>query len=342
MELSDFSYQLPKELIAQQSKQPRDHSRLMVLNRKTGAIIHDYFYNLDKYLIPGDLLVANDSRVIPARLIGRKDTGGQAEILLLSPLNESTWRVLTKNCRAQQVITFSCWKFFKKYKLTAEIVKLNNDGTGEAKFNLSGESLMSIINFFGEVPTPPYIKKKSNLKEYQTIYASANGSAAAPTAGFHFTDKLVKKLKKQKINLVFITLHVGLGTFLPVRSKKIEDHFIHQEWAQISPKAAKIINQAKSENRRIIAIGTTTVRTLESFCNKDFVQSGSKWTDIFIYPGYQFKLVDAMITNFHLPESTLLMLVSAFAGKDYILEAYRSAIENEYRFYSFGDAMLIL
>ena len=418
MLLKDFDYFLPKELIAQKPIQPRDHSRLMILNRQEQTISHDYFYNLGKHLRSGDVLVANNSRVIPARLLGRKQTDGRVEVFLLRQINDYDWQVLTKNCKLGDRVVFQKKFFLGTRSLSAEIIKQNTDRTWEAHFNLSGERLLKTINYLGQTPTPPYIKRKTRTTDYQTVYAQVNGSVAAPTAGFHFTPQLIQKLSAQNINLSYLTLHVGLGTFLPVSAEKIEEHHLHEEWAEITPELAEKLNVAKKNHQRIVAVGTTSVRTLESFCRptpftnypaiagprlgggesstcppiaslgvnskqkagnhfvskllcpwggfgrqanirmtcKDnYLEPGSKWTNIFIYPGYQFKFVDAMITNFHLPKSSLLMLVSAFAGspsvsatgaeqegREFILRAYQEAIKDKYRFYSFGDAMLIL
>jgi S-adenosylmethionine:tRNA ribosyltransferase-isomerase len=345
VKLSEFNYFLPKELIAQKLIQPRDHSRLMILNRQRQTIEHDFFYNLGKYLKSDDILVANDSKVIPARLIGRKETGGKAEILFLRQISGDTWQALIKNCKVGNKILWSYSRECdqeKDNKLIGEIVRKVEDGIYEIKFSIRDNNLMSIIYQLGQAPTPPYIKRISNLKEYQTIYAKHRGSVAAPTAGFHFTKKLMNRLKKQGIQFEFVTLHVGLGTFQPIRTQNIEEHKMHSEWAEIKPEVAERLNQAKKQGQRIIAVGTTSVRVLESFCQNKQLKSGAQLIDLFIYPGYQFKFVDALITNFHLPKSTLLMLVCAFAGREFIFQAYQEAIKNKYRFYSFGDAMLIL
>jgi len=342
MLLKDFDYCLPEELIAQKPVQPRDHSRLMILNRQEQTITHDYFYNLGKYLRPGDILVANNSKVIPARLLGRKITGGHVEIFLLRQINDRDWQVLIKNCKVGDEVVFQKKSFLTRSPLSAEIIKQNIDRTWEARFNLSSKRLLKAINHLGQTPTPPYIKGRAKAADYQTVYAQANGSVAAPTAGFHFMHKLIQELSLQNINLSYLTLHVGLGTFLPVSAEKIEDHHLHQEWAEIAPELAGKLNVAKKNHQRIIAVGTTSVRTLEYFASNGQIRSGSEWINLFIYPGYQFKFVDAMITNFHLPKSTLLMLVSAFTNREFILRAYQEAINKKYRFYSFGDAMLII
>ena len=318
MKLSDFDYHLPKQLIAQSPAVTRDSSRLMVVNRKTGEISHDYFYNLLKYLSPDDLLVFNDTKVFPARLFGHKPTGGKVEVLLLRP----GWQFISHpGIKDGQKIVFT-------EKLSARVVN------GELKFNVDNAELMQLLDEIGHTPLPPYIEaprgvdsEKKTRRRYQTVYAKNSGSAAAPTAGFHFTKRLLNKIP----NKVYVTLHVGLGTFLPVKSEKIEDHKMHEEYYEISNSAKGQVIGAK----RVVAVGTTSVRVLESDWDKHE-------TNIFIYPGYKFKHVDAMITNFHLPKSTLLMLVSAFTGRDLIMKAYKEAIKEKYRFFSFGDAMLIL
>lgn len=358
MKLKEFNYFLPQELIAQKPIRPRDHSRLMILNRKNHAITHDYFYNLDKYLRLNDILVANNSKVIPARLFGKKTTphqsparkqascetnnlgaghaGGKIEILLLKPLSNQNWEVMIKGrCQPKTKIVFG-------KKLMGTLIKQISNQTWEIEFNLTNNALLKQIYKLGHTPTPPYIKRISNLQEYQTIYARTPGSAAAPTAGFHFTKKLIKKLKKQGIDFKFITLHVGLGTFQPVRTENIEEHQIHTEWGEITKQTAKKLNQAKKNKQRIIAIGTTTTRILEAFTLDNELIPGKKWINTYIYPGYKFKFIDGLITNFHLPESSLLMLVCAFAEKDFIFQTYEQAIKEKYRFYSFGDAMLII
>jgi len=336
MKLKEFNYFLPQELIAQKPVRPRDHSRLMVLNRKNHAIIHDSFYNLDKYLKPNDILVANNSKVIPARLFGKKTTGGKIEILLLKPLGNNLWEIILKG-KGQQNKEI---KFSKK--LFGVLKQQVSNQTWEIEFNLNDNALLNQIYKLGHAPTPPYIKRASNLQEYQTIYAQTPGSAAAPTAGFHFTKKLIKKLKRQNIDFEFITLHVGLGTFQPVRTKNIEEHQIHTEWGEITQQTAKKLNHAKKKKQRIITIGTTTTRILEAFTLDNVLIPGEKWINTFIYPGYEFKFINGLITNFHLPKSSLLMLVCAFAEKNFILQAYKQAIKEKYRFYSFGDAMLII
>lgn len=342
MKLSNFDYFLPQKLIAQKPIRPRDHSRLMVLNRKSRLIIDDFFYNLDRYLPGKSFLVANNSKVFPARLIGNKPTGGKIEILLLKKLKENIWQTMIGGkILPKTQISFS-------QKLIGTLLKKDNQ-LGIIKFSLpsngwrTSQKFLNLLNKIGQAPTPPYIKRLSNLKEYQTIYAKKLGSVAAPTAGFHFSKKLIKKLKKQGFRFEFITLHVGLGTFQSVNVEKIEQHQMHPEQVEITSAVAKKLNLAKKQGKKIIAIGTTSARALESFANKDNkLIPGKKLTNIFIYPGYKFRFIDGLITNFHLPKSTLLMLVSAFAGQTFIKKAYQEAIKKNYRFYSFGDAMLII
>lgn len=323
LRLNSYNYYLPPELIAQSPAKPRDHSRLLILNRKTNKIIHDYFYHLPNYLTKGDVLVFNNSKVIPARLFGHKETGGKIEIFLLKKIKENIWECLTKGKIKEQQ------KIILPKNFIATVQQKNSDGTCKIKFNK--KNILSI----GQTPTPPYIKKKSNLQEYQTVYAKKDGSVAAPTAGFHFTKSLLTKLKKKGVQLEYVTLHVGLGTFLPVKENNITKHQMHTEYFSINKKIRERIKKAHQEKRRVIAVGTTSCRTLESAnCH------GA--TNIFIYPGYKFQNIDAMITNFHLPKSTLLMLVSALAGRSKIKKAYQEAVQKKYRFYSFGDAMLII
>ena len=339
MLLSDFQYHLPAEHIAQHPVDPRDHSRLMVMDRKTGDVSHRHFYDLPEYLTAGDALVFNDTRVIPARLRGvRADTGGSVEIFLLNRLNHTDWATLVKpGKRARTGITVSFGP-----ALSCEIVGHTNFGGRIVRFSFDG-SFEAVLDKLGETPLPPYIHEQlSDSERYQTVYARERGSAAAPTAGLHFTPELLSNLEKRGVKLVFITLHVGLGTFRPVHVQNIVDHIMHKEFYSVSANAAQIVNDAKKQGRRIIGVGTTSVRTLETAGRSGFVASGSGWTDIFIYPGFCFRVVDAMVTNFHLPESTLLMLTSAFAGRDHVMAAYCKAVEEQYRFFSFGDAMLIL
>ncbi len=346
MKISEFDYYLPKNLISQKPILPRDHSRLMLVERGAGKISHRYFYELGKFLKKGDILVLNDSKVIPARLWAKRESGGKAEILLLRPNAKNfknyawlkEWWVIGKpGLAVGQTIKFPSG-------LKAEILKVNNYER-LIRFNYQGEKLRKLIYKIGQAPVPPYIKTNINgaklKKEYQTIYAKHLGSVAAPTAGFHFTPQLIKKLKKQGIQFKYVTLHVGLGTFQPVKEENIKKHKMSAEWAEIDAKTADFLNKAKKEKKRIIAVGTTAARVLESAASGHGIKPIQKFVDLFIYPGYKFKIVDALITNFHLPKSTLLMLVSAFASRKLISTAYQKAIKNKYRFFSFGDAMFI-
>lgn len=340
MKTSDFDYDLPERLIAQHPSERRDHSRLLVLDRKTGAVTHRHFYDLPELLVPGDVLVLNNTRVLPARLYGQK-VGGTAtvEVLLLKPAQErDVWEVLVRPG--------------KRLKVGAEVVFGDGLLRGRVTRETEAGRLMAfsyqgifeeILEAIGTMPLPPYIHERlDDAERYQTVYAKALGSAAAPTAGLHFTPALLDVLRAKGIEVVEILLHVGLGTFKPVSADEISDHHMHTEHYEVSAEAARTINQAKAEGRRIIAVGTTSTRTLESASVNGVLQAGSGETDIFIYPGYTFQMVDAQITNFHLPKSTLLMLVSALAGRETVLAAYREAVLMDYRFFSFGDAMLIL
>jgi S-adenosylmethionine:tRNA ribosyltransferase-isomerase len=340
---TDFDYHLPSGLIAQKPARPRDHSRLLVLDKKSGRLEHKHFYDLPDYLGPGDVLVLNNSQVFPARLIGHKaGTGGAVEIFLHRKIDHGKigdiWECLVGGrAKVGTVIEFP--------GLRAEIIENNEDGTWQVAFNSAGAKFFRAINKIGEVPLPPYIKRGQQLasdrNSYQTVFADKHkiGSAAAPTAGLHFTKSLLKKIRTRGVKIVYVTLHVGLGTFAPVKTDSIEDHKMHSEWAEISRRSAKAILSAKLAGRRVIAVGTTSCRTLESADWRK--QEQSFWTDIFIYPGYHFDIVDALVTNFHLPKSTLIMLVSALAGKENIDKAYQEAVRREYRFFSYGDAMLI-
>jgi len=379
MKLLDFNYNLPKELIAQKPKIPRDHSRLLVLNKKTSKLEHKHFYNILEYLKKGDVLVLNNTKVFPARLLGKKvETGGKIEVLLLkktekiichSDCNEKLLKQKkifkgflprTKRGRNDNYSIWECLIGGKGRKENLEIefgkalkgiiIKNNLDGTWLIQFNKKDKEMMKVVEKIGHTPLPPYIKSeaKKDKKTYQTVYADNKkvGSVAAPTAGFHFTPTIIKKIKKKGIQFEYITLHVGLGTFAPVKVKNIKKHKMHSEWIEVDKKTLKNIIKAKIEGRRIIAVGTTSVRTLESIFQKNKIlnlkiNNFKKFTNIFIYPGCKFKIVDAMITNFHLPKSTLLMLVSAFAGKKNIEKAYKTAINMKYRFYSYGDAMFL-
>lgn len=337
MEVKDFNYELPQELIAQHPLEPRDHSRLLVVDKNTGVIEHKHFYNLCEYLRPGDLLVFNDTRVIPARLHGVKDTGARVEVFLLTRLDSSDWEVLVKPGRKLKIgakIKFSD-------ELSCEIIANTDFGGRIARFSYEGV-FEEILDRLGETPLPPYITEPLEDKErYQTVYSRENGSAAAPTAGLHFTKELLQKIKSMGCQEVFVTLHVGLGTFRPVSVEDIKDHVMHKEFYSVSSEAAEAINKAKAEGRRIVAVGTTAVRTLEAAVTSGFIKAGSNWTNIFIYPGYDFRLVDALVTNFHLPQSTLLMLVSALSTRQIMLSTYSKAVSESYRFFSFGDAMFI-
>ena len=338
MLLSDFDYELPEELIAQRPIEPRNSSRLMVLDPARRAIAHEHFYDLQKFLTAGDTLIFNDTRVIPARLIGRKSTGARAEIFLLRRLDATTWETLVKPGRK---ITEGAEIFFGD-ELSCKIIGRTNFGGRVVQFKFSGV-FEEILDRLGETPLPPYIHEKLDDSErYQTVYNRERGSAAAPTAGLHFTAEQMRELKNFGVNLGFVTLHVGLGTFRPVQVETIEQHEMHEEFFSIPQATANLIRETKERGKKVIAVGTTSIRTLEAAAiDKKSVAVGSGSTKIFIYPGYEFKIVDALITNFHLPKSTLLMLVSAFAGREFILQAYREAVAKRYRFFSFGDAMFI-
>ncbi len=339
MQLSDFDYDLPEELIAQHPVPVRDQSRLLVLDRAAGTIAHRRFYDLPSYLVPGDTLVFNDTRVIPARLVGTKaDTGGKVEIFLLNRLTEDTWETLVKpgrKLRPGAAVRFGD-------EMSGEILSVTDFGGRVVRFVFSG-IFEEVLDRLGETPLPPYIHEKlSDAERYQTVFSRVRGSAAAPTAGLHFTENMLENLSEKSVNLAFLTLHVGLGTFRPVTAADIASHKMHREYYSIPPAAADLVNATKERGGRVIAVGTTTVRTLETAADGGRVKAGSGWTDIFIYPGYRFQVVDALITNFHLPKSTLLMLVSAFAGRENILAAYGEAVAERYRFFSFGDAMFII
>lgn len=387
MKLKLFDYNLPAKLIAQQPMKPRDHSRLFVYDSQNKKVWHKHFFDLPKYLQAGDVLVFNNTKVFPARLIGKKDSGGKIEIFLLKQIKGKVWQVLIGGKRRHAGTKVNFGK-----NLNCEIIALNNDDTWQVKFNLDGKKFWQQVTKRGQTPVPPYIRTKASLKDYQTVYAKATGSVAAPTAGFHFTKNLINKLKKQGVQTEFITLHVGLGTFAPVKTEEVEKHVLHEEWAEIDKATAKRLNQAKKQGRRIIAVGTTSIRTLEAFAEETNIffspwmkgglrrsvmnltpplltelkqgtppkleeeikrrydlHSGKQWVNIFIYPGYKFKFVDSVLTNFHLPKSTLLMLIAAFLsnnksemwGVKKIKQLYLIAIKKKYRFYSFGDGMFI-
>ena len=340
MKTSDFYFDLPEELIAQVPILDRSSSKLMVLDKETGEVSHKVFKDIIDYLNPGDCLVLNDTRVIPARLIGAKeDTGGKIEFLLLKRNEDDTWETLVKPGKRAKVGTrFS----FGEGKLIAEVVGMGDDGARIVKFEYDG-IFEEVLDELGNMPLPPYITERLEERErYQTVYSKHNGSAAAPTAGLHFTDELLQKIKDKGVDLAFVTLHVGLGTFRPVKVDDVLEHDMHSEYYMVTQEAADKINKAKENGKRVITVGTTSTRTIESVADENGkMKAASGWTKIFIYPGYKFKAVDNLITNFHLPESTLIMLVSALAGKENVLNAYKCAVENEYRFFSFGDAMFI-
>jgi len=338
---SSYYYDLPSELIAQYPLDKRSESRLLVVDKNTGRIEHQIFQEIWNYLRDGDVLVVNTTRVIPARLFGKKDTGAEVEIFLLNEQEEHIWECLVKPGRRLKPGA----KVMISDALQAEILSYGEEGSRIIKFHYQGD-FFNILQSEGKVPLPPYITRKATEKDkltYQTVYADNPGSVAAPTAGLHFTDQLLTDLKQKGVIITEVDLNVGLGTFRPVKNKNIQDHAMHREFCTISGETAEIINQAKEEGRRIISVGTTSTRTLESFADHGIVSSGSHYTDIFIYPGGRdIQVIDGLITNFHLPESTLLMLVSTFAGYEYIMKAYAAAIENRYRFFSYGDAMLII
>ena len=338
MKTSDFDYYLPEELIAQTPLQERSASRLMVLVKNTGAISHEHFYDIINYLNKGDILVLNDTKVYPARVFGQKeDTLAHVELLLLKDLGNDTWECLVKPQRRIKIGT----KVIISEDLKAICVAKFEDGICHFKMEYQG-IFIEILERLGEMPLPPYIHEKLQEKDrYQTVYAKNLGSAAAPTAGLHFTPELLEKIKAKGVEILYVTLDVGLGTFRPVSADDISDHHMHKETYHITKEVANSLNKALAEKRRIIAVGTTSVRTLESAYDNGFKETKSSDTSIFIYPGYKFKVVDALITNFHLPKSTLIMLVSALAGKENILNAYNEAVKEKYRFFSFGDAMFI-
>lgn len=339
MKVSDFEYQLPPELIAQQPCPRRDHSRLLILEKSGGSVGHRHFYDLPNLLGADDLLVFNDTKVLPARLRGHKVTGGKLEVLLVTPLDQWTWSCLAKPAKGARPGT----RLEFAQGLAGQVVEAGAAGLCTISFSTPGLSFLEMIDQVGEMPLPPYIHEKpADPGRYQTVYAAAPGAVAAPTAGLHFTPEIMDRLKEKGVEMAFVTLHVGLGTFRPVTEEKVEDHVMHREYYSISQKTADQVNQARQRGRRLVAVGTTSVRVLETAGRGGVLSPGSGWTDIFIYPGYTFSLVDALITNFHLPRSTLLMLVSALAGREQVLAAYREAVAGEYRFFSFGDAMLII
>ena len=339
MKTRDFWYDLPEELIAQTPLEKRDASRLLVLNRETGEVNHRHFYDILDYLRPGDCLVMNDSRVLPARLLGHRPSGGAVELLLLKDLGDKKWECLAKpgkKLRKGQEVVFG------NGELKATVLEVKDDGNRIVDFHFEG-IFFEVLERLGKMPLPPYIKAElADRERYQTVYSREVGSAAAPTAGLHFTNDLLEKIRQKGVKTAFVTLHVGLGTFRPVKAEEITDHHMHAELCMISRETAELLNETKIAGGRIICVGTTSCRTLESLVNDDGTfEEKSKWTEIFIYPGYQFKAMNGLITNFHLPESTLVMLVSAFAGRENVLSAYEQAVQERYRFFSFGDAMYI-
>ena len=339
MNKSDFDFYLPEELIAQTPLEKRDTSRLLHLDKQTGEIEHKHFYDIKQYLHAGDCLVLNDSRVLPARLIGSRPTGGAVELVLLKDIGDNRWECLSRPGRktkpGQELI-------FGNGELTAVVQEVTLGGNRIVKFSYEG-IFLEILERLGKMPLPPYIKEElQDSERYQTVYSKELGSAAAPTAGLHFTKELLAEIADMGVKICYVTLHVGLGTFRPVKADKIEDHEMHSEFCIVPEETAETVNAVKRAGGRVIAVGTTSCRTLESFTTEDgTLQATSGWTNIFIYPGYKFKCIDALITNFHLPESTLIMLVSALAGRENILNAYNTAVKERYRFFSFGDAMMI-
>lgn len=339
MKTSDFDFYLPEELIAQTPLKKRDSSRLLTLDKHTGAVGHRHFYDLPQFLHPGDCLVLNNSRVLPARLIGRRPTGGVCEVLLLTDRGDNVWECLVRPGRklkpGAQVI-------FGEGQLTATVEAEVEDGKRLVRFHYQG-IFLEVLEQLGKMPLPPYIKEELQDNErYQTVYSKVVGSAAAPTAGLHFTPELLEQIREMGVKVCYVTLHVGLGTFRPVKAEDIQEHEMHSEFCMITQETADIINETRRNGGRVICVGTTSCRTIESFAAEDgTLTERSGWTNIFIYPGYRFKVLDALVTNFHLPQSTLIMLVSALAGREHVLAAYDEAVREKYRFFSFGDAMLI-
>lgn len=340
MKTSDFFYELPPELIAQTPLQRRDGSRLLVLNRENGDLEHKHFFDLPDYLRAGDCLILNNSRVLPARLIGHRETGGVSEVLLLTEKGDNVWECLV---RPGKKLRPGARVKFGDGQLEAEILEVLPDGNRLVKFHYEG-IFLEVLEELGRMPLPPYIKEELQDQErYQTVYSKIPGSAAAPTAGLHFTPELLEKVQKMGVKIGYVTLHVGLGTFRPVKVEDVETHDMHSEYCMVPQETADLINETKRSGGRVICVGTTSCRTVESFANDDgTMDAHAGWTKIFIYPGYRFKCLDALVTNFHLPESTLVMLVSALAGKENIMNAYEEAVRERYRFFSFGDAMFIL
>ena len=339
MKKSEFYFDLPEELIAQTPLERRDASRLMLLDRVSGEIEHRHFYELPELLREGDCLIMNDSRVLPARLLGTRESGGGVELVLLRDLGEGRWECLSRPGRKTRPGTKLS---FGEGELTATVEAVADGGNRIVLFRYEG-IFLEVQERLGKMPLPPYIKEElQDAERYQTVYSREVGSAAAPTAGLHFTDELLDRIRARGVRTGFVTLHVGLGTFRPVKEEEIEDHDMHAEFCMIPAETAELINETRRAGGRVIAVGTTSCRTLESFAAEDgTLRESAGWTDIFIYPGYRFKCIDALITNFHLPESTLIMLVSALAGREHVLNAYREAVAGRYRFFSFGDAMFI-
>lgn len=340
MKTKDFDYALPEELIAQTPIERRDASRLLCLNKVTGEFSHHHFYELPDFLKPGDCLILNNSRVLPARLLGKRLPGGGAcEVLLLIDRGEQTWECIVrpgKHLRAGAQMSFG------DGELTAEVTQVLEGGNRMVRFSYEG-IFLEVLEHLGKMPLPPYIREELQDRErYQTVYSKVNGSAAAPTAGLHFTPELLGRIQEKGVKLGYVTLHVGLGTFRPVKEEDITDHDMHSEYCVIPQETADLINETRANGGRVICVGTTSCRTIESWAKEDgHMEASAGWTDIFIYPGYKFKVMDALVTNFHLPQSTLIMLVSALAGREHVLAAYEEAVRERYRFFSFGDAMFI-
>ena len=339
MKKSDFNFELPEDLIAQTPLERRDASRLLVLDKETGALEHRHFYDLPDFLQEGDCLVLNDSRVLPARLLGCRSSGGGVELVLLRDLGDGKWECLSRPGRKTKPGTELS---FGEGELTATVLEVAEGGNRIVQFRYDG-IFLEVLERLGKMPLPPYIKAElQDAERYQTVYSRELGSAAAPTAGLHFTEELLDTIASRGVKLCYVTLHVGLGTFRPVKEDEIEDHAMHAEFCMIPEETARIVSETKRNGGRVIAVGTTSCRTLESFAREDgTLPAASGWTEIFIYPGYRFKCIDALVTNFHLPESTLIMLVSALAGREHVLNAYQTAVKERYRFFSFGDAMFI-
>lgn len=339
MKKSDFYFDLPEELIAQTPLEKRDHSRMLHIDKRSGELAHKHFYDLPEYLKEGDCLVLNDSRVLPARLIGTRSTGGSVELVLLRDLGDGRWECLSRPGRKTKPGTKLS---FGDGELNATVLEFAEGGNRIVQFHYEG-IFLEILERLGKMPLPPYIKEElQDAERYQTVYSRELGSAAAPTAGLHFTPEMLDKIAAMGVKICYVTLHVGLGTFRPVKEEEVENHAMHAEYCMIPEETARIVTETKRSGGRVIAVGTTSCRTLESFAQEDgTLPAASGWTNIFIYPGYRFKCVDALITNFHLPESTLIMLVSALAGRENILHAYQVAVEQRYRFFSFGDCCMI-